>query len=277
MLTRHAHTLLPVAIEQSLEGRVGAAIERTLPALRPKIIASIEQGEQLATTFADGGVFLVRPPRAGEVARLERLQALRRRWPHVVIYAVDVDLVDISTAGPPRAQMRLRQAVDAVLASEAVSRTCDVGSLIATRAAAPPPLRELSALAADDALGGWGRWVALFALRNAYGALDAHAVAAHARRSLRTLELDVAQAGLPALGDLIRCGRVLHAVELLRRGVGDSSDRARRLGFADSTVMRQYVWRLKQAARGKVRLQAFVDRLPALREGLTSDAEVEPD
>lgn len=211
--------LMPVVLEDCLEGRLGRAIRHTAPVR----LASLAECDRLGKTFDGGGVLIVRAPRAGEAARLERLRTLRPRWPHVVIYAFRLEVPAGQTA---REGTLLRHSVDAVFGPDEPSGGGQIGPIVAARAAAPPPVRELLGLASDGTLSGRGRWVVLHVLRNAYRALSPDEVAAHAGNAPRTLDLELARLGLPAVHDVIRCARVLHGVELLRRGVSAVSDRA---------------------------------------------------
>lgn len=196
----------------------------------------------------------------------ERWRSARRALPHFIVWLGVVRRPALPGHSLPSA---VYSACDAVFDLCSASGLERLRIALENRASVPLPSEELRALHTDRGLPNWARRVALHAIRNSHRALSTAQIGAHLMRSVRSLEDDVRDAGLPAVHDLVRCGRMLHRMALARCGVEAPADQADRLGFSDVGAMRKHAWRFQRSAQGSVRLAKFVQRFPVLVRQIT--------
>lgn len=186
------------------------------------------------------------------VTAVDAVEQLRGLLPQIGIY-----VVARSTAEVARTLPRLAAAgVDEVFCLDSQSDAQELRDTVKHRLAAPAPETEIRLL--------W-KWfrespersLVMHCVRNGYR-LDVWSVRSRVFNACRkTLQNRVTVVGLPSPGILSRCGRVLHAQELERRGVKPTSLVADILGFPSAGAMQRSRRRLRKALMSRGR-QALV-------------------
>lgn len=176
-----------------------------------------------AVLFAatDGGLPVVEP-----------IERLRARAPHVGIYVLAPDGAEVQQWAP----LYSISGVDEVLAMDDPARVDRHAWTLRQRLTAPAPETEMRLL--------W-RWfrespersLVLHCVRNAYWADNWALRASVFAASRRTLQNRLSSRGLPSPGLIARCGRILHAQELERRGVKPARDVATILGMPSAAAL----------------------------------------
>lgn len=182
------------------------------------------------------------PVLANGMSAIDAIDQLRGIIPHVGIYVVAREMFEVSRSMP-----RLAAAgVDEVFCLDCAS---DVGAFeetIRARLSAPAPETELRLL--------W-KWfressersLVMHCVRNGFR-LDVWSIRSKVFSTCRkTIQNRVSLVGLPSPGILSRCGRILHAQELERRGVKPATTVANTLGFPSAGAMLRSRRRLRKA------------------------------
>lgn len=242
---------------------VGQSVRRSLAAREIDILRD-------AGGLEDGGVLLLGARTSDGAPALAALREMRRRTPHVLVFACASGSSHIQRELPRLAVAGLDQFF--IVGSPADE--ADLVTVVSDRVLAPPPARALQALAALG-LEPLHLRVAMHAYRNSQRATSMTDVARRFGRSLRTVEGWCDAPALPNMADLFRCGRYLHLVELEHRGVQSVTERAGRLGFATETNLRQWIWRLRRTIRESPKLQGFASRFDDLAPLLSQDDPLE--
>ena len=199
-----------------------------------------------ATAIAMGPVL------SNGVNAIDAIEQLRAVIPHVGMYVVARETSEVARSMP-----RLAAAgVDEVFALDSGSDMTAFEETIRARLAAPAPETEMRLL--------W-KWfrestersLVMHCVRNGFR-LDVWSVRSTVFNQCRkTLQNRVSILGLPSPGILSRCGRVLHAQELERRGVKPTTAVASILGFPSAGAMQRSRRRLRKALMTRGR-QALV-------------------
>ncbi len=219
-------------------------------------IIPIDVGKLLSTGTASmlskSTAIVMGPTLRSGLGAVEAIEQLRALIPHVGIYVVSKD-----TAGVARTLPRLAVAgVDEVFSLETRTDAAAFESTLRHRLSAPAPETEIRLL--------W-KWfressersLVMHCVRNGYR-LDVWSIRSKVFNACRkTLQNRMAVMGLPSPGILSRCGRVLHAQELERRGVRPTAAVAYILGFPSSGAMQRACRRLRKALMSRGR-QALV-------------------
>lgn len=182
------------------------------------------------------------PVLSNDVNAIDAVEQLRAILPHVGIYVVARQTNEIALSMP-----RLAAAgVDEVFAFDTRSDVKAFEETIRARLSAPAPETEMRLL--------W-KWfrestersLVMHCVRNGFR-LDVWSVRSRVFNQCRkTLQNRVSILGLPSPGMLSRCGRVLHAQELERRGVRPTTAIAAILGFPSAGAMQRSRRRLRKA------------------------------
>lgn len=189
---------------------------------------------------------------ANGVGAAEAVEQLRASVPHVGIYVLSRTLSDIVRLLPKLATA----GVDEVFCLDVKADVDALSDTLAVRMSAPPPETEVRLL--------W-KWfrespersLVMHCVRNGFR-LDVWQVRSRVFGACRkTLQNRMSVLGLPSPGILSRCGRVLHAQELERRGVRPTAMVARVLGFPSAGAMQRARRRLRKALMSRGR-QALV-------------------
>ena len=250
--THHAikrELLVDVSCAQSLIDRYGAdgaGFQITTIDLVRHLGAPNSAFLSRATAIAMGPVL------SNGVSAIDAIQQLRAGIPHVGMYVVARETSEIARTMPKLAAA----GVDEVFALDTRSDMDAFEDTIRARLAAPAPETEIRLL--------W-KWfrespersLVMHCVRNGFR-LDVWSIRsrvfAHCRK---TLQNRVSILGLPSPGILSRCGRVLHAQELERRGVKPTTTVAAILGFPSAGAMQRSRRRLRKALMTRGR-QALV-------------------
>lgn len=206
-----------------------------------------------------GGVLLIGVKTRDGSSAVEDLRRLRRQHPHLVVFVH----LDRTPGCMAHATQLARAGADELFVVENERDEADLGRALVARLRAPPPQRPLKSLAERN-IPLWPMRVASHLLRNGYHAISVSRVAGFFGRSVRTLRNDAYRAHLPTPTDVARIGRWLHLLELSRRGINDSSEHARRLGFATATELRQWKWRLRMSADREPRIRELLEEFGVL-------------
>jgi hypothetical protein len=184
--------------------------------------------------------------RAGQPS-LESIERLRALSPHVGIYVLARGRADLPRLMP----LWTLSGVDDILTLDTRAALEGGGWSLRQRLAAPAPETELKLL--------W-RWyrdssersLIMHCVRNAFWTDDWAARAILFGTTRRTLHNRLAALGLPSPGLIARCGRMLHAQELERRGVEFSRDIAKILGMPTAAALQRARRRVRKSllARG---------------------------
>ena len=192
------------------------------------------------------------PVLANGVSAIEAIEQLRAIIPHVGLYVVSRATADVARIMPKLAAA----GVDEVFAFDTRSDVTAFEDTIRARLAAPAPETEMRLL--------W-KWfressersLVMHCVRNGFR-LDVWSIRSKVFGACRkTLQNRVSILGLPSPGILSRCGRVLHAQELERRGMKPTTAIASVLGFPSAGAMQRSRRRLRKALMTRGR-QALV-------------------
>jgi hypothetical protein len=208
----------------------------------------------------DASVALLGAPSPTLPGSTQMVRRLRERYPQIAMY-----LIAAAAATDLRVcRSGLWSGADAVLSLDGSSELRHLASLIGRRLTAPPPVRELRQ--ASDLLSRPRlRILALYVLRNA---LSRHTLGAVAERfgvSLRWQFDCFMNAGVPSPGVFERLGRLMHRIELERRGVTDRRQLAERLGYSDVGQLRRDCGRLRHRLCLDPQAQGFACRFDSVR------------
>jgi hypothetical protein len=201
----------------------------------------------------DGATAVVMAPKLNSgLTAVDAIEQLRARAPHVGIY-----VVAHSTAEVAQSLLHLATAgVDEVFCFDTSSDIVMFAETMASRLAAPAPETEIKLL--------W-KWfrespersLVMHCVRNGFR-LDVWSIRSQVFSACRkTLQNRMALLGLPSPGIISRCGRVLHAQELERRGINPTLVVAGILGFPSASAMQRSRRRLRKALMTRGR-QALV-------------------
>jgi hypothetical protein len=183
---------------------------------------------------------------------IEAIEQLRALVPHVSIYVAARSTAEVARSLPRLAAV----GVDEVFCLDAQSDAEDFLETVVHRLAAPAPETEIRLL--------W-KWfrespersLVMHCVRNGFR-LDVWSVRSRVFSACRkTLQNRMTLVSLPSPGILSRCGRVLHAQELERRGVKPTTLIADILGFPSAGAMQRSRRRLRKALMSRGR-QALV-------------------
>ena len=186
------------------------------------------------------------------VSAIDAIEQLRASIPHVGMYVVARETSEVG-----KIMTKLAAAgVDEVFAFDTRSDIKAFEETIRARLAAPAPETEMRLL--------W-KWfrestersLVMHCVRNGFR-LDIWTIRSKVFNACRkTLQNRVSILGLPSPGILSRCGRVLHAQELERRGMKPTTAIASLLGFPSAGAMQRSRRRLRKALMTRGR-QALV-------------------
>lgn len=192
------------------------------------------------------------PVLSNGVTATDAIEQLRAVTPHVGMYVVARATSEVASS-----MAKLAAAgVDEVFALDTRSDVEELEETIRARLAAPAPETEMRLL--------W-KWfrestersLVMHCVRNGFR-LDVWSVRSRVFSQCRkTLQNRVSILGLPSPGILSRCGRVLHAQELERRGLKPTTAVAAILGFPSAGAMQRSRRRLRKALMTRGR-QALV-------------------
>lgn len=205
-----------------------------------------------STLLASSTAVVMGPALSNGQPAIEAIEQLRAALPHVGIYLVARELVEIARALPKLAAA----GVDEVFALEGQSDMHAFEETVRARLAAPAPETEIRLL--------W-KWfressersLVMHCVRNGFR-LDVWTIRSQVFNACRkTLQNRMTLLGLPSPGIVSRYGRVLHAQELERRGVRPTAAVADILGFPSSGAMQRARRRLRKALMSRGR-QALV-------------------
>jgi len=267
-----------VITDEPTIGQVGAALsatdtfgaaERTTPPSWPELIVDIRCADLYLDWLGDAvghpapvvvdvarlldtGARSVLPGAAAIVfggdtsPDMEPINRLREVAPHVGIYVLTPSKHVTDAALP-----LLRAAgVDEVFALDVPGTVERAGVRIQHRLGAPAPETEIRLL--------W-RWfrespersLVMHCVRNAFGQDDWTLRTQLFGASRRTLQNRMAALGLPSPGLVARCGRMLHAQELERRGVRPAKDVALIIGIPSAAALQRARRRLRRSLLAK--------------------------
>ena len=205
-----------------------------------------------AATLSKSTAIVMGPMLRNGHGAVEAIEQLRSFIPHVGIYVVARDSGDVARTLP-----RLAVAgVDEVFVLETKTDVAAFERTLRLRLSAPAPETEIRLL--------W-KWfressersLVMHCVRNGYR-LDVWQIRSKVFNACRkTLQNRMALLALPSPGILSRCGRVLHAQELERRGVRPTAAVADILGFPSAGAMQRARRRLRKALMSRGR-QALV-------------------
>jgi hypothetical protein len=183
---------------------------------------------------------------------VEAIEQLRAVIPHVGIYVVARETAEVARTLP----LMAAAGADEVFCLDTRADRNAFEETIRLRLAAPAPETEIRLL--------W-KWfrespersLVMHCVRNGYR-LDVWSIRSKVFGACRkTLQNRMTLLGLPSPGILSRCGRVLHAQELERRGVRPTTVVAEMLGFPSAGAMQRSRRRLRKALMSRGR-QALV-------------------
>jgi hypothetical protein len=205
-----------------------------------------------AASLDNATAIVIAPVLRHGVTAIEVVEQLRGLIPQIGIYVVARSTAEIALTLPRLAAV----GVDEVFCLDSQSDAQELRDTMKLRLAAPAPETEIRLL--------W-KWfrespersLVMHCVRNGYR-LDVWSVRSRVFNACRkTLQNRVTVVGLPSPGILSRCGRVLHAQELERRGVKPTSLVADILGFPSAGAMQRSRRRLRKALMSRGR-QALV-------------------
>lgn len=205
-----------------------------------------------SSMLASATAVVMGPALSNGQTAVEAIEQLRGALPHVGIYLVTEELAEIARTLPKLAAA----GVDEVFALESQSDMQAFEETLSARLAAPAPETEIRLL--------W-KWfresnersLVMHCVRNGFR-LDVWTIRSQVFNACRkTLQNRMTFLGLPSPGIVSRCGRVLHAQELERRGVRPTAAVADVLGFPSAGAMQRARRRLRKALMSRGR-QALV-------------------
>jgi hypothetical protein len=186
-----------------------------------------------AASLDSATAIVIAPVLRHGVTAIEVVEQLRGLIPQIGIYVVARSTAEIALTLPRLAAV----GVDEVFCLDSQSDAQELRDTMKLRLAAPAPETEIRLL--------W-KW---------FRESPERSLVMHCVR--KTLQNRVTVVGLPSPGILSRCGRVLHAQELERRGVKPTSLVADILGFPSAGAMQRSRRRLRKALMSRGR-QALV-------------------
>lgn len=211
-------------------------------------LLSTSSGSSLTKSTA----IVMSPVLADGVNAVDAIEKLRGAIPHVGMYVLANGTAEVARILPKLAAA----GVDEVFCLDSRADVHALQETLKARLAAPAPETEIRLL--------W-KWfrespersLVMHCVRNGFR-LDVWSIRSKVFSACRkTLQNRVSLMGLPSPGILSRCGRVLHAQELERRGVKPTALVAEMLGFPSSGAMQRARRRLRKALMSRGR-QALV-------------------
>jgi hypothetical protein len=219
-------------------------------------IVAVDVARLLSTgtvpTLGQSAAIVLSPALSDGTPAVEGIEQLRALIPHVGIYVVARETSEVAKLLPGLAAA----GVDEVFCFDAQADRSAFEETLSLRLAAPAPETEIRLL--------W-KWfrespersLVMHCVRNGYR-LDVWSIRSKVFNACRkTLQNRMSLLGLPSPGILSRCGRVLHAQELERRGVRPTTVVAAMLGFPSTGAMQRARRRLRKALMSRGR-QALV-------------------
>lgn len=219
-------------------------------------IVAVDVASLLSTgtvpTLGQSAAIALSPVLSDGTPAVEGIEQLRALIPHVGIYVVAREIREVAKLLPGLAAV----GVDEVFCFDAPADRSAFQETLSLRLAAPAPETEIRLL--------W-KWfrespersLVMHCVRNGYR-LDVWSIRSKVFNACRkTLQNRMTLVGLPSPGILSRCGRVLHAQELERRGVRPTTVVAAMLGFPSAGAMQRSRRRLRKALMSRGR-QALV-------------------
>ena len=219
-------------------------------------IVAIDLVRYLATgtvsALASSTAIVMAPSLSNGLSAVEAIEQLRASIPHVGLYVLARQTSDVSRILPKLAAA----GVDEVFCTDVAGEMDVFSDTIRARLSAPAPETEIRLL--------W-KWfrestersLVMHCVRNGYR-LDVWTIRSKVFSACRkTLQNRMSMLGLPSPGILSRCGRVLHAQELERRGMKPTTAVATLLGFPSAGAMQRARRRLRKALMSRGR-QALV-------------------
>jgi hypothetical protein len=184
----------------------------------------------------------------GGLPSAEAIVQIRSMHPHIGIYVVANHVAEVARQLPALAAA----GVDEVFCRDAAGDMNTFQETLSRRVAAPAPVTEMRLI--------W-KWfrdtpersLVMHCVRNAFRDDDWTIRTRVFGACRRTLQNRVAGLGLPSPGLLARFGRVLHAQELERRGLGPTSLVAHLVGLPSASALHRARRRLRKSlvARGR--------------------------
>lgn len=205
-----------------------------------------------ASALASSTAIAMAPVLSNGLSAIEAIEQLRATIPHVGLYVVARQTGEVSRSLPKLATA----GVDEVFCLDVAGEVDLIRDTLTARLSAPAPETEIRLL--------W-KWfresnersLVMHCVRNGYR-LDVWTIRSNVFSACRkTLQNRMSLLGLPSPGILSRCGRVLHAQELERRGMKPTTAVAALLGFPSAGAMQRARRRLRKALMSRGR-QALV-------------------
>ena len=205
-----------------------------------------------ASSLASSTAIAMAPILSNGLSAIETIEQLRATIPHVGLYVVARQTSEVSRILPKLATA----GVDEVFCLDVAGEVDLLRDTLRARLSAPAPETEIRLL--------W-KWfressersLVMHCVRNGYR-LDVWTIRSKVFSACRkTLQNRMSLLGLPSPGILSRCGRVLHAQELERRGMRPTTAVAALLGFPSAGAMQRARRRLRKALMSRGR-QALV-------------------
>lgn len=205
-----------------------------------------------AATLGKSVAIVMAPTLSNGLPAVDAIEQLRALIPHVGIYVLAKEIRDAGRLLPSLAAA----GADEVFCFDSPSDRDAFEETLSLRLSAPAPETEIRLL--------W-KWfrespersLVMHCVRNGYR-LDVWSIRSKVFAACRkTLQNRMSLLGLPSPGILSRCGRILHAQELERRGVRPTAEVAAVLGFPSAGAMQRSRRRLRKALMSRGR-QALV-------------------
>lgn len=180
------------------------------------------------------------------LSTVEPIERVRAAAPHMGIFVLVTSREGLASAMP----LLTVSGIDDVLTLDVPDASDQAGATVRQRLAAPAPETEIKLL--------W-RWfrdspertLLMHCVRNAYGEDNWALRTTLFGASRRTLQSRLAVLGLPSPGLVARCGRMLHAQELERRGVKPARDVALAIGIPSAAALHRARRRLRRSLLAK--------------------------
>jgi hypothetical protein len=246
---------IPVLRELFVDVSCADLVRTTLGSSSVKVVTvdlALLLASGTATTLSTATAIALGPTLRRGLTAIEAIEQLRALVPQIGIYVVARSTAEVAWSLPRLAAV----GVDEVFCLDAPSDGDAFNETMSHRLAAPAPETEIRLL--------W-KWfrespersLVMHCVRNGYR-LDVWSVRSRVFSACRkTLQNRMTLVGLPSPGLLSRCGRVLHAQELERRGVKPTTLVADILGFPSAGAMQRSRRRLRKALMSRGR-QALV-------------------
>lgn len=203
-------------------------------------------------SLSSATAIVMAPVLASGMSAVDAIERLRASIPHVGLYVLARETGEVARSLPKLAVA----GVDEVFCLDIRGDTDAFEDTLRARLSAPAPEIEIRLL--------W-KWfrespersLVMHCVRNGYR-LDVWTIRSKVFSACRkTLQNRMAMMGLPSPGIISRCGRVLHAQELERRGMKPTTAVATLLGFPSAGAMQRARRRLRKALMSRGR-QALV-------------------